>query len=551
MWRLRLLAAVCFSFSVLACTLLSPRYTLSLLVENPERGSIICDPEAADYREYSLISLKAVANQGYSFSHWNGAGEGYSAETVVLMDAHRKVTAYFDYEIPRNNPTDNLQIPFETQFSPSADETWTFMVYLDGDNNLESYALVDLNEMEEGIQRSGNSSMEVIVLLDRRDDGAADSEWKDCRYYRVRPDNSDAILSERVDAGDLGELNLGDPAVLSNFIVFCREEFPADHYALMLWNHGGGARSLSSSFEGTVTPRQICEDDSASGDSLFLDEIQQALESGAPEGLDLISMDACLMGTVETAYELRARADYFVASMSDVSAAGWDYGELFGSMSPGPAGCADSRSLSELMVTAYSESVVSRTDQSISAIELSRMEPLKSSIDKLAEELYLSDNKSFIEDIRNKTIHFFNRSIVSETIQQPYYDLNDFLYLLIENSGRFGSDVEEAAEEVLEELSLAVAAAYGGTELGNYRGPGSVVKRGLSIFISNGEQYYNGLSHYSYQYWYTDLIPATGPYGLIDFCTSDNDSLVKSWRELMECWYDPFRPPLGFTPGSW
>jgi hypothetical protein len=46
----------------------------------------------------------------------------------------------------------------------AAERDWTLLVYIDGDNNLEPFALLDLNEMEAAYP---GQNLEVLVLLDR------------------------------------------------------------------------------------------------------------------------------------------------------------------------------------------------------------------------------------------------------------------------------------------------------------------------------------------------------------------------------------------------
>ena len=35
--------------------------------------------------------------------------------------------------------------------------------------------------------------------------------------------------------------DMGDPATLADFLSFCEENYPADHTAVIFWNHGGGS----------------------------------------------------------------------------------------------------------------------------------------------------------------------------------------------------------------------------------------------------------------------------------------------------------------------
>ena len=89
------------------------------------------------------------------------------------------------------NATD-FSIAAEDVYSVTQDalpeKEWTFMVYLDGDNNLEAAAIDDLNEME----AAGGSTADVniIVLIDLcSSENGADSvygiTWNEARIYYV------------------------------------------------------------------------------------------------------------------------------------------------------------------------------------------------------------------------------------------------------------------------------------------------------------------------------------------------------------------------------
>jgi len=534
------------------CVFFGPRYTLTLSVNDNTGGSLRCEPLFADYTENTVVNLTAVPDSGWEISGWSGVTTSDDTSATVLMDANRSVTVQFRPKLSRNNPTDGVNVPQAVGFSPSApDDKWTFMVYLDGDNNLEDYALLDFNEMEAGLKASGNSeNINIIVLFDRRNDGTSDTGWTETRTYRIAADDSADIISDQLATGFEAELNMGDPATLTDFLNFCQTEAPADHYALMFWNHGGGARSVTLP-QPEVQSRHICEDESSPGDYLFMDEVQQGIKAAFPVGLDVVSMDACLMGTVEAAYEMRDLCNYYVASMSNVNSHGWNYADFFGRMAAG-AGGGTAEDLAGLMVDSYRTFTLNMPAESISSVRTAGLSSLKTKIDLLSAELYSADKKVLIQNIRDNTYDFFEDSYELEAISAPYHDLGDLCYMLISNEAYLSPAVSAAALAVIDELGKTVTAAYAGPSLGNYYGSGLEVKRGLSIFFSKGNLIYKNQSHYAWQYWYTALDSSVfGPYGFIDFCTSDDDGQVETWRELMEAWYDPFRPPVGFTPGSW
>ncbi len=560
-------AAVLIIFLFSSCFLFVPFYSLTLIVDGGTGGTITCDPERTGYYSDTTVELTAIPDEGWVFKSWIGVAAEDGSSAAVLMDTNRTVTAVFEAELKRGNPTDNLIDPPSVGFSPSAEDTWTFMIYLDADNSLDAYSVLDLNEMEEGLELSGNGNINIIVLYDRWSDG---SDWSDTRMYRIVPDATADIVSDTSgrlypDSGAVAmtegaetELNMGDPAVLADFLLYCRQNYAADHYALVLWNHGGGARNTgadSPELETAAASRLICEDDNtgdaSESDYLFTDELQQALAAAAddadfPVRVDLIGADACIMGSIESAYELKDLTDCYVASMANESAYGWSYDDLFGRMIP-DTGTSGAEALAALIVDSYKDCTASLSTQTLSAVRTSELSALKTAVDAL----YSADRQLVVESIRDSVVDFFDDSYTLEAIVQPYHDLNDFCYYIINNRAVISDSAAAAAEDVLDALSLAVISAYAGSDLGNYYGSGASVKRGLSILFSKGNLSYQGASYYAYQYWYTDSdCSYYGLYGYIDFCTSDENGIVESWREMQEAWYDPYRPN-GYTPGCW
>lgn len=201
---------------------------------------------------------------------------------------------------------------------------WTVMVYICADNDLDSYALADINEME---QLGSNDDVNILVQIDRReraDGGPADPDnWKGARRYYVRPDSDTAVISSPVvywfgDDGTDNEIDMGNPNELRNFVQWAATYYPAQHYMLVLWNHGDGWTIWRPE---RLTTRAICVDDT--GTQLDVDQIRMALK-GLPR-LDIIGMDACLMQMIEVAYEFRNLAEIMVGSEESEPGTGWDY----------------------------------------------------------------------------------------------------------------------------------------------------------------------------------------------------------------------------------
>ena len=92
-------------------------------------------------------------------------------------------------------------------------KNWTVMVYLAGDNNLESFGQDDLMEMK---SVGSTDAISIVAQFDRMSDGVTR------RYYLTH----DRSLSADAVA-ELPEVNTGDPAALLDFILWGLAEYPA------------------------------------------------------------------------------------------------------------------------------------------------------------------------------------------------------------------------------------------------------------------------------------------------------------------------------------
>jgi len=103
---------------------------------------------------------------------------------------------------------------------------WTFMVFMAGDNNLDAAAVRDIAEMAQG---GSTPDVHIIAELDRAGHNPTQ------RFYITK---GGGIKKDVV--ATLPETNTGDPAVLSDFLSWGIQNYPAEHYFLVLWNHGNG-----------------------------------------------------------------------------------------------------------------------------------------------------------------------------------------------------------------------------------------------------------------------------------------------------------------------
>lgn len=98
----------------------------------------------------------------------------------------------------------------------------------------------------------------------------------------------------------MGEINVGDYRALYDFIDYCKTAAPAEKYILAFYDHG-------AAWEGA------CRDETNDSDILTMDEIQRALTDTG--GVDVVCFSApCLMGSLESVYELRNCTDVYIGS---------------------------------------------------------------------------------------------------------------------------------------------------------------------------------------------------------------------------------------------
>jgi len=182
--------------------------------------------------------------------------------------------------------------------------TWTFMVYLDADNNLDYMGMLDMEEMKAA---EPSELVNIVVLLDRFELPA--------HAYQIV--DGEAVSVEYFPLNNV-EVNMGDPETLQTFVTYSIAEFPADRYVLVLWDHG-------SSFRG------VCWDDNTGVPGLESDHLWpwETAEALFNVELDILAFDACLQATIENIYEYaESDIDYIIASEGLVPGEGYPYTQI-------------------------------------------------------------------------------------------------------------------------------------------------------------------------------------------------------------------------------
>lgn len=203
-------------------------------------------------------------------------------------------------------------------------KTWTILIYLDGDNDLASAAVTDLEEIKKA---AASPYVNIIVQLDLPNAITT-------KRYRVVNNQLELIT-------DLGELDMSAEATITDFLSWGAAAYPAERTVLLLWDHGNGWDQGSVSTALKTVPKTVAsmfmDTDNNGTSAPFLPNyrIRNAINASGIK-LDALAFDGCSMGTIEALYEFREVADILISSEELVSLYGWDYSSLFSGLAAQP-----------------------------------------------------------------------------------------------------------------------------------------------------------------------------------------------------------------------
>jgi hypothetical protein len=180
------------------------------------------------------------------------------------------------------------------------EDTWTIMIYADGNNYHDgfdqntSYCIQNLRQMETVYNLYG---INVIAMLSSiRLQGGA--RYYEIGYYPM--EEADTISSPILE--EKGDTDMSNLITLREFLNYCKANYPAAHYLLVVDDDGEGWRGS-------------CLDEIQGGGGwLTMPELQNAITESDLHRIDAIAFHARQTAMVEVAYELRECADFIMAS---------------------------------------------------------------------------------------------------------------------------------------------------------------------------------------------------------------------------------------------
>lgn len=200
----------------------------------------------------------------------------------------------------------NVKRDYRTNIIGNNEDVVTLMLYICGSDLESDYgtATVDINEI---LQANINENLNIIIETGGCTDWTNPAISEE-RNQRFKIENGELVLIN----DELGLRNMADPNTLTDFITYSKENYPANRYGLIIWNHGSG------SIEG------FGRDEHFEKESMKICDLEKALKESNTY-FDFIGFDACFMSTIEVAYVLEDYADYLIASAEIEPFAGWYY----------------------------------------------------------------------------------------------------------------------------------------------------------------------------------------------------------------------------------
>jgi hypothetical protein len=355
------------------------------------------------------------------------------------------------------------------------------MLYLAGDNNLDSNGVIDLTEAK---KTGSNTHFNFVAEFDREGEGLPTN-----RYFLRRGTTLDADVVE-----SLGEINTGNPDTLFAFIKWAADRFPAEHYMLVLWNHGqgwddtnifakmtGGNRMLRTNrfrhafFKTSVehiaamsradlkTTRAILIDENAKDflDCLELKHVMLNASNYLGKKIDVFGMDACLMSMAEIACQVQDSVQYMVGSEETEPLDGWPYNTILGYLNENAKLAPDelSRAVVEQYIGYYAEQDEAVT---LSACNLSAIQTFMESMANLTPIL-----TEGLSDYRIRDMIAEARDRAQEYQMNDNIDLVSFCKLLkVQNVSKVISDAcGSVISAVTDNHGLVFSTGYHGASM--------------------------------------------------------------------------------------
>lgn len=244
------------------------------------------------------------------------------------------------------------------------------IIYSNGYNSLSAYLYSDILELQTGWIPEKKSDRALVLISHLSKSSSDFSSQTSPALIRMYTDKKDNIILDTL-AVYPSATNLGDAESLADILKEVQKRFPSEHYGMLLSSHasgwipkgyysspekyenaynaGKGGKSqysvpspVTAYSDGAVPYREkevypgapavksfsVTNRRDSSGQLISYEMTCQELAEAIPFHLDYLLIDACLMGGIEVAYDLKDVTDMIVFSQAEVLAEGFNYETL-------------------------------------------------------------------------------------------------------------------------------------------------------------------------------------------------------------------------------
>lgn len=322
-------------------------------------------------------------------------------------------------------------------------------------NTLYGAASEDIDEM----RRTTGKPDDVNIVIET---GGAE-RWKNSqipnnKLGRFTIQNNQLVAGEHV-----ADANMGSATTLQSFLEWGMDEYPAEKYGLVLWNHGGAVVG-------------VCSDENHSGDMLKTSEVASALKgalnTAGESKFEWVGYDACIMNYADNISVIADYANYMVAAQELENGDGWKYDDWLPTLYANPSVSTVTLldKICKTFVSQYGSG--SDNDQTLSAIDLSKAGAFVSAFNTYADHFSTSSDY-------NKIKQAFSSSTL--TFGEDYYGLADMKCFLTQMNSKFPSYSTTDVENALN--AMVVANEYGNKY-------GSTKPCGTNVFVAESLSWY-------------------------------------------------------------
>ena len=257
-----------------------------------------------------------------------------------------------------------LAVSCEGWFNPDKKKTFdrVMILYSAGCNSLSGDLETNIQELKTGFIPAKKDKRALVVISHQAYGYLTFKPETESYIIRLYKDKK-GVVSDTLKTIPAGKF-LSQPGVMRETLSYVKDSFKSDHYGMVFSSHAtgwlpegyfnnpvsGSATSSSTMlaprrspnlpdgavpyyepdhWEGAPLTKSIGQEDTYSGDTKISYEMKQTdFAANIPMHLDYLIFDACFMGCIETAYELKGVCDKVAFSPAEVLQYGFQYKTL-------------------------------------------------------------------------------------------------------------------------------------------------------------------------------------------------------------------------------